>query len=492
MKKRNLLAILLILSLLFASCVASDGTNDTPIDTLSDDTVISGKEGIDDGLDEYNGAFVGYEFRVEASEDNWRYVDIEDNMSDIVDQTVYRRNLAVEERFGCDIVIAYNDAKWENCRDYITRTVLSGEDLFDLAYHHAVSLGLIASSDYLLNWYDVPNVDFDKPWWSDSTVNNLSYDDKCFVAIGDYALTAFSNAYCVYYNKNDADIYGLPNLYEVVKNGDWTLDYMLELAAEIYVDSNRNNTVDDDDYFGYVSDSMSCMNAYLWAFDNPILKNTDQGIEVSFKTEKISDIVTRLVNLTQSGSIRTNTKYKNSTNGGAFDYGIEMFAKGNALFANGYIAQSLIHLRDMSDNYGILPYPKWDENQENYYTMADGNHAALGIPKTVSEDRLEFVGVIVEALCAESYKTLKPVYYEEALKLKGTRDDESIEMMDLITDSIIYDMGYIYDGFNGCSFYVQNLVLSGNPNFESYYAANSGKALTWYDTVIEYFEDYSN
>lgn len=293
----------------------------------------------------------------------------------------------------------------------------------------------------------------------------------------------------VYYNKVDADIYKMPNLYEVVNDGKWTIDYMLELTKDIYEDSNRNGSVDNEDYFGYISDAGTNIVAYLLAFDNQILEVNDDEIELVYRNEKINDIVSKLVSAASSGAIRIDPNYKNSS-GYKHDYGIDMFAKGQALFSNGYITQALNILRDMEDDYGILPYPKWDENQDEYYTMSDGNHTALAIPRTVPEDNTLFVGVITEALCAESYKRLVPVYYEEALKLKGTRDDESLKMIDSITRSVVYDMGYIHNGA-GVVNILEVLVSEGNPNFESHYASMSSKINEYYNGVIEYYENYN-
>lgn len=496
--KNRIVCLLLALAMgsSFASCT---GDNDTPVDTdapVTDNNETAGgftesRESVADGLDDYEGMFEGYEYRVAVSEANHKFVDVEDDMRDVVDRAVYNRNLAVEERFGCEIVIEHQAEKWYDSEAYIRNSVLAQEDLFDIAAHHVVSLGNLVLQDYFTNWYDVPGVDFSKPWWSSCTTETLSYDGVCLIAIGDFALSSLSNAYCVFYNKVDAETYQLPNLYEVVNNGEWTFDYVLELTKDIYDDTNRNEKVDDDDYFGYISDAYSNIDAYLWAFDNPVLEVNNNGIELVYKTEKLVDIVTKLVDATSSGAIRINKDYKNST-GSSHNYGIETFAKGHALFSNGYIGQSLVYLRDMTDDYGILPYPKWNEEQTEYYTMSDGNHTALAVPRTVPGDRLEFVGVITEALCAETYKKLVPAYYEEALKLKGSRDDESMEMIDRITSSVVFDLGYIFDGANGCARYLEKFVQGENSNFESFWASRSNVVKTHYDGVVEYFENYNS
>ena len=99
--------------------------------------------------------------------------------------------------------------------------------------------------------------------------------------------------------------------------------------------------------------------------------------------------------------------------------------------------------------------------------------------------------IITEALCAESYKKVVPAYYETALKTKYTRDDESIAMIDMIVNSRVFDLGYVYDAWNGASFIFQTLISANKPIFESYWASNEKKITTFYnDKVIAFFENY--
>ena len=65
--------------------------------------------------------------------------------------------------------------------------------------------------------------------------------------------------------------------------------------------------------------------------------------------------------------------------------------------------------------------------------MVDGSHDILAVPITATN--LERTGIITEALSAESYKRVIPAYYETALKTKYARDDESVQMLDMIANS---------------------------------------------------------
>jgi hypothetical protein len=139
-------------------------------------------------------------------------------------------------------------------------------------------------------------------------------------------------------------------------------------------------------------------------------------------------------------------------------------------------------LRDAEFEYGIIPYPKYDENQAAYYTMADGFHTLLGIPKTSPD--LTMTAVITEALNAYSYKDVVPVYYEVALKVKFTRDDESVQLLDIISDGTIYDFGYFYDNWTGFAFMMQDLMRDRSNNFASYYESRLNAAQNQFENVL--------
>ncbi len=445
---------------------------------------------MEDGLGEYD--FEKYVFRALVSCDNGEgdYWEAEANSSDVVEVAVYKRNLAVSERFNCSIQlipIYFGD----EISKTISRYVTSGEDVFDLASCHAIEMGNATIADNFLNWYDIPNVDFTKPWWSASNIETLTHNGVCLSAIGDAAVSAIGATYCVFYNKKLGADNDLPDMYEIVRNGEWTIDKAVELSKDLYDDLNQDGKVDNEDLFGYTSDPQSNINAYLWAFDNPIFKKNGDALEFVYKTEKVPAIIEKLVDsFTLYDGTRSDVAYQNDYDHYSHGYSRDMFKDGRSVFANGYVNMSLSHFRDLEDEFAILPYPKWDEAQENYATMADGYHEVMAVPLTAQN--LERVGTITEALCAESYKTLIPAYYDKALKVKGARDADSVEMIDMLVNSRVFDFGYLYDGWKGCSFFMQNLFGSGDSNFESYWQKQEKTVTKHYNEVIEYFENYDH
>ncbi|MGM9625496.1 MAG: hypothetical protein ACI3XM_07280 [Eubacteriales bacterium] len=184
---------------------------------------------------------------------------------------------------------------------------------------------------------------------------------------------------------------------------------------------------------------------------------------------------------------------QDSVNAFFYDY-VENFANGQALFSPMYI-QYLIKdkMRDMKDEYGVLPYPKLDENQESYMTYVLPRHGGFMLPKTLSEEKAGMIGYVVECMSAYSYTELRPAIYDVALKTKGVRDEDSIAMIDLILDSRKYDfVGALQWGatfkFTQAETF-RNLLSKKNKDITSFYESNKASAEKYIEKLIAQFEE---
>ena len=461
-----------------AETTASDSTSTetTALDALAERAAVS------DGLPVKN---YGEETFTIATDIGSEWIVIQDESTgDVIDDAIYKRNLAIEERFKVKLNCISDEYK--EILKKVTSMVQAGDNEIDLCMTHVVASGEYSMNNIFLNWYDVPNVDFSKPWWSESTVNDLTVNGVCLLAVGDFALTALARTYCMFYNQQLADEYKVGDLYQIANDGKWTVDRIKELSKDVYVDLNSNSAIDGEDRFGYITTVRSALNAYLWSFGGKVLSKDQNGdIKLVYHNEKTGEMVAKLCSLFfDNDGIYNNSKEPTYS----YLFALDAFKSDRALFINANIGNAVNELRDMEADYGILPYPKWDENQDRYYTMVDGSHHVLAVPVTVSDP--ERTGIITEALCAESYKQVVPAYYETALKTKYTRDDESIAMIDMIVNSRVFDLGYVYDGWKGASFIFQNLISNNNPNFESEWASKESAVTTYYQSVIDYFENY--
>ena len=111
--------------------------------------------------------------------------------------------------------------------------------------------------------------------------------------------------------------------------------------------------------------------------------------------------------------------------------------RGTALFTDATCFQ-ISNSRESNVDFGIIPYPKWDEAQDKYYSRIEGCEL-FGIPKI--NKKPEMAGVILEAMSCESMKSVIPAYDDVALKVKYTRDDDSADMLDLAFENRVFDYG---------------------------------------------------
>lgn len=404
---------------------------------------------------------------------------------DVINDAVYKRNQTVMERFDVKLETIYEEA-YNDTTKRITNTVLAGDDDFQLIAHHIVSLGTLVLDDLMMNWYDVPHIDFSKPWWSDSTVEDLTYDGTAIIAVGDYSLSSLSATWAYFYDKQAAEDYHFEDLYDVVYDGKWTMDYVNDLVKDIYVDLNGNGNRDEFDFYGYTTTVRSDVNAALWASGGKVFRKDSEGkLKLDYYNDKTVSILEKLYQLCyeNDGVCIKRSQYPSDKAGWHAAYS---FSDNLTAMIPGTLELAVENFRENKHEYGILPFPKYDEDQEEYYTMTDGSFAALAIPKTVTDT--EFVGVITEALNAESNKIVFPAYYEVALKVKYAHDDESVKMLDMIVDGRIFDFGYVYDGWKGMSFYYQHILAKQSKDLASHYAQNGPSAEEYYNEVIEYFE----
>ncbi len=430
-----------------------------------------------DDIGDYD--FGGKELRVVSHDASDFWVDEDDiNKGDLIKDAYAERTRAVEERFNFKLVLTYT-ARYDYVRDYVIKTVTSGSDEFDLFCSQLWSAGNIVTKNVFINWYDVPNVDFEKPWWSEFNRTQLTYDGKCILAISDFSFRTVMSAQCVYFNKALAEAYDLGNLYEVVNDGKWTYEYFYDIIKDVYIDEDGDGEKSRGDFYGVAQPGNEGVSAFLAGFDNPVaIINSEGEPEDVLKTDKIYDIVDTMINHCHNTKgvyfipVETNGRYKDYS-----ESPIHLFYEGKAIFTVatlGNVTDAI--MRNFKDDYGILPMPKWNEYQDRYYTNVAyqdmsytniGPHiSVLAVPKTCKD--IEFVGACVEALTAETWKTVSPTFYEIALKTRYLRDDESKITLDYILDGRSFTFGGVYGG-SGFGFNSMKLIERQEGKFESWY-----------------------
>jgi len=486
---KKIISFALALLMLFSACSLlfscnrdknGEEANEHEEKTYEEDSIFYERSLVSDDLTTTD--FGGRDFRIVTHQPKEFYFEeSERNQGDLIKDSKFARNELVEKRFNVNLKLGYTGT-YSEVSSYVSKTVLAGTDEFDLLMGMAVDTGSLVLKKLFLNWYDIENVNFDKPWWAESNKDELTVDGVCPIAVSDFNFSAITSTFCMAFNKNLANSYELGNLYETVLDGKWTFDKLLELVKGVYVDDG-NDKRDMADFYGMAHSNGSSVNTYLWAFDNPVCVKDEEGVpQIAIKTDKINNIVGDIYELIYN----TGGVYYDSGAVSGTSYPVDMFLAKRVIFIPTVLAEfATTGFRNFEDDYGVIPYPKYDETQKDYHTMADGYHTVLAVPKTVKDTA--FVGTIVEALSAETWKTVTPTFYEIALKTRYLRDNESKEVLDIVINGRVFDFGYIYDGWQGFSFALQTMMNNANPNFESFYSKKLSSARYRYKSVVKAF-----
>lgn len=469
-------AIILCLTLLIpmlAACQNNGGKNPSAandLPTVRDDET--------DTSVPHDLKFEGEKFTVLCREDNafgefLHEIEADENETDIVNQAIYERNLRIEERFGVDYIAHAIPGQWDVKDDFLNtmrNSILSGSQAFDLIMAYQGYITDLGVADLHMNLYDVPylNKDLSNVYFFQDNVKELTVNDTLFFLIGDYSLTYWEYLYVMYFNKQIAENENLEDIYQLVRDGKWTIDKCIEMTKGVYRDLDGNGWPGAEDQFGYITDIPNTTDAFFSHFDvhstghdedGNVIMNIDQGKMVSILEKIIAFYQTDDVFTFYSTSDMMRDQIPLDS----------LFTENRALFYPERLDRAQDY-RSMETDFGIVPYPKWNEEQENYYTQSQGGYSVAVIPIDVKNP--EMSGAVLDVISALSYDYVTPAYYDMALKNKFARDNESGEMLDLIREGVRINLGYYYYAELGTGGIFRILIDQESSNFVSYYAAN--------------------
>lgn len=416
--------------------------------------------------------FDGYNFRVINTKPDavtWLLTQITstEETGDVFNDAVYRRNRVIEDRYGIEIIeIEANDPA--DAKGKAQKSAKSGSDDYDLVFSYIGDSLTMAQSGLLVEVNSIPYLDLTKPWWDKDVINDLSFSHKLYGVAGDFCFAHYSAVMPMFFNKKLLFDFGLEDPYQLVRDGKWTLDKFASMAKDTSIDINGDSKWDQNDQYGFLSLNFLVYPSFiLSAGEKFIDKDADDVPYFAAGSPKFVEVYEKIISILNAGD----NLFFDADAAGNHRYQDTMFPGNQVLFWHELMNWSKI-LRDMESDFGILPTPKYDEAQTDYYSRVF-SATMMAVPVTVGD--IEREGVILEALCAESYKTVKPVYYDTMLKTKISRDEESGEMLDIIFANRIYDMGYLYWESNVYTPYTA-MAKAGKSEVASYVEKNSTKA----------------
>lgn len=475
------LALLLLLGM--AGCASDSGDGNGTGGAVTEATSqAQDRQSVTDGLpDDLN--YGGREFRTLIQESYKTDIWVEANDPDPVNQAVFARNQVVNSRLN--VSIAETTAKsYTEISTQISKAVQSGTYDYDLVMQHMIQAGNDALGQNFLDWYTIPYVDFSREWYPSFAIEGLTVNGKMLIAVGDMLLATIDRTYCIFYDKAHAKDLGVSDVSDLALNGLWTAEKLTEYAGKAYQDLNGDGKVNVGDYFGFANDCVNAYSVYYYCFDlGRVTIDEEYQVELHYNDDngKIVDAIDKLKALMLADST-----YCWMGNGDKEI--IDVFMDEQALFCGGIIGEALSTVRQYDNDYGILPYPKFDADQANYYTIMGGGVSTMEVLSCVSaEEDLAFIGAVVEAMCSETWRSVIPPYYDVALKYKGTRDQASVTLLDIILDSRAVDVAIAYDGWEGLTYKLGDFIHT-NKNWTSSYKSLANTVTRHYQKVADLYE----
>ena len=442
-KLTALLAALMAVSTLLASCSDAENggsteTQSPTVTTAAETAAETAEPRILPDLPEIT--FSGADFRFYSWDFGdyrvWDDLYSEEEDGEPINDAVFKRNRTIEEKYEIGI-----SEKIDLYTDYVTgvlKSVKSGDDDYEVIIsmgHHCVA-SLYATACYNLN--DLDYVDFTKPWWDKNALEAFNFGNFLPFTVSDMIILDKGVTGAVYFNQKLASDYNLGNLYEEVYNNTWTMERMAELGHIVSEDLNGSSSWDENDRYGILGGDDAVIYLFHGSGARMIGKDSNGMPIATFESERNFTVIQYyLEELLYDETLRAQT--------GTIS---DMFQNNQGLFMFGAL-KTANALREMESDFGILPVPKYDAGQDSY-SHSVFTHGGNLISVPVTAKQLDMIGVILEALSAESKYTVIPAFYQTVLKDKATRDEQSVDMLDIIIGSMVFDAGdyYALGGFN--------------------------------------------
>ena len=481
--KRILAAALAALMLLpVASCATADDPDETSANNKQTDAVSEGESKFFPPIEkkDYDEAAFNMIGWTEAGE--WYYAEDYESSEEktaILNNTLYEMNTLVEDHLNVEIsytTVPVNDGHM--IFNTVFPTIMSGDDTYQLctmdAYYDNINF---ITKNCALDLYELEALDFDQFYWNRNVTEMLTIQDKAYLALSDLCKMRL---FVIYTNKDMLTDSGRKMPYDIVRNGEWTLDSLAALTADLYRD-NGDGLRNGADVYGF-SSSWDCNGAAFLEASNIFVasKNEDDVFELSLYSDRLIEMYDKLYTWSQSESVHLwNVHGPDFTS----DFKTDQTYMMTADLGTSYL--------DVDFEVGILPLPKYDKAQQNYAHVNWGNNMIL--PSTIRNKVL--VGQVLELMSYYSKTLVLTKYYDEVLQLRVSEAPDDRDMVELIYSTIVFDPGIAFcDG----SAQLFNLVYTtcfgireGHANISSYYQTNYKAAEKWLKSLIRKVQRYN-
>ena len=390
-----------------------------------------------------------------AAIDFW--VDENNSRNDAISYAVYLRNSQIEETYKCRI----KQKAQEGDMTSQLKLLYMNTERIDLTVILARAAATAATQNLLSNLNMMSSLDLSHPSYDKKSLKELALGDCLYYLSGDMNVSTMEvcgptvvnlEMYRDYIERfvelfdNDptyADIYSL------VLGKKWTIETMLTMATAINVDANDSDGFalgsQPDDILGYFA--YTGMGVYYFYGSGGRLTEIDDEGNPQLVIAKHADLFDYLFQ-----------KFNAATgdNAGWLPHGYsgprwEIFSSNRCLFTEMTLFDIRTQLYDARPfEYGILPNPTYEEGSDYHSVVYFTNCNHLwAIPNMVNDSEIaqQMMNIFAAYSNVELQDSTMYAYYERTLYLNTASDEGSRAAMNIIKNSMVYDIALLYDWY---------------------------------------------
>lgn len=392
----------------------------------------------------------------------------EEANGEVLNDAIYNMEINTEDRLDIEIV---EDQQQYNAAITMANAMVAAGDNTYAAMNQLDRFAIdMMVQGSLRPLEDAAYLDLSASWWHPAVTEEMSLAGATYYATSASNILMYVDTAAIFVNTSLATDVGISTetLYDAVREGTWTQDMLLEKAALGKVDLNGDGEYTRADQWG-----LTCFDENIFGTSlitagggKAVDKDAEDRLSLLWNDATYLDMVEKAYATFHNDAVWTE---KNQT----YRHTAVEFASGNILFLHGFFL-AVDHLKEMEDDYTILPIPKYSAEQKEYI-CANYDVMTYIMPKFVNDT--ELFGAVLEWLSYEGESLVKDAYIETTMKYKAAREETMAEMVQICLDASMIDLGCMYC-YDWCSYDAlwREIFIKQTLTFASY-AAGREKAI---------------
>lgn len=349
-------------------------------------------------------------------------------------EAAYQRIKQTEKHLGVEISVK-SMGNYTSYASAIQSAVMAGGSPCEMLLTNS-SYGItdLMLSNCLTDLPELEGLNLKASYWDKAGMEALAVKGKQYLAVGDFLLP--ESSYVMTFNKQLATREGLDtHLYTLVQDHGWTLGKMAEYVPLFFAD-NGDGKWDEDDSYGLACNVWTTLIPFMTSSGITMVRQDERdGMSMDWVGDgtdwKVMDLDDFLYAMLEGDAVYT---YSSTS------YGPAVGVDSGHIFMEPTYLGNLPHINSSDVDVGILPYPLYDREQDEYRTLYMDGYIA--VPNGIRD--ADMVGDTIETLAYRS-EAVRAAYIDYLLGASAEERMMDAVMLETVFESLTYDpVRYLY------------------------------------------------